>query len=363
MGEKAVMRAGHVRVGISGWRYPPWRSHFYPKGLPQQQELSFASRMLPSIEINGSFYSLQRPASYLQWHDATPEGFVFTVKGPRYITHMRRLKDVGTPLANFLASGLFALGRKLGPILWQFPPQLQFDAARFSAFFDMLPEKPACAAALARTHDSRMDGRTFLDASAIERMRHAVEVRHDSFVHPDFIALLRRHRIALVIADSAGRWPSMEDLTADFVYIRLHGDEELYASGYGDEALDRWAARIDTWRSGGQVADARLASPVAPARRAKRDVYCYFDNDVKLHAPYDAAALAARLGVPTGMGTDRRFAVPPGLGEPRRRSPPFGRRETASPARTRASPRRGRTASPSATLDAMPGPQAPRHRR
>jgi uncharacterized protein YecE (DUF72 family) len=290
---------GRIRIGISGWRYAPWRGVFYPEGLAQRRELEYASRLLPTIEINGSFYSLQRPAFYAEWREATPEGFVFALKGPRYITHLRRLKEVQTPLANFFASGVFELREKLGPILWQFAPQMPFDAERFGAFFALLPRDTRAAAALAARHDQRVAGRASLDVDAAARpLRHAIEVRHPSFVDPAFVALLRRHRIALVVADTAGRWPLLEDLTADFVYLRLHGDKQLYASGYGNAALDAWAARIDAWSRGRQVADARLAAPGTSApRRSRRDVYCYFDNDVKVHAPYDAVALARRLGL------------------------------------------------------------------
>jgi len=320
--------AGDVRIGISGWRYAPWRGVFYPPGLPQRSELAFASRMLPTIEINGSFYSLQRPESYAAWHAETPPGFVFAVKGSRYITHMLKLRGVGAALANFFASGVLRLGDKLGPILWQFPPQFGFDRERFAAFFAALPRDTAAALALAERHDERLAGRAWLSIDRARPLRHAVEIRHPSFVDPAFVALLRRHRIALVVADTAGRWPLLEDLTADFVYVRLHGDEELYASGYGDVALDRWAARIAAWRAGGQVADAHLASPRWAPQRARRDVYVYFDNDVKMHAPYDAAHLAARLGVATGLAAGNRFVPPPGLEPPRTRWPAF-RREAA----------------------------------
>ncbi len=316
--------AGEVRIGISGWRYAPWRGIFYPKGLPQRSELAFASRMLPTIEINGSFYSLQRPESYAAWHAETPPGFVFAVKGSRYITHMLKLRDADDALANFFASGVLRLDEKLGPILWQFPPQLGFDRERFDAFFSLLPRDTGAALALARRHDSRLAGRAWLAIDRPRPLRHAVEIRHPSFIDPAFVALLRRHRIALVVADTAGRWPLLEDLSADFVYVRLHGDKELYASGYGDDALDRWAARIATWRAGGQVDDARLASPRPAPARTRRDVYCYFDNDVKVHAPYDAANLAARLGVATGLVGGAQFVAPPGLAPPRARAPAFG---------------------------------------
>jgi uncharacterized protein YecE (DUF72 family) len=323
---------GSVQIGISGWRYEPWRGVFYPPGLRQRSELAFASRMLPTIEINGSFYSLQRPESYAVWHNDTPPGFVFAVKGSRYITHMLKLRNVDAPLANFFASGVLRLNAKLGPILWQFPPQLAFEEERFAAFFGLLPRDSQAAATLARGHDERVAGRTWLTVDANRPLRHAVEIRHPSFVDPRFVALLRRHRIALVVADTAGRWPLLEDLSADFVYLRLHGDKELYASGYSAAALDDWARRIDAWRHGGQVADARLIAPSSGRARASRDVYCYFDNDVKVHAPYDAAHLAARLGVATGLAPNERFVPPADLEGPRRRWPAIAtdaRRRTA----------------------------------
>jgi uncharacterized protein YecE (DUF72 family) len=302
---------GRIRIGISGWRYAPWRGVFYPAGLPQRRELEFASRMLPTIEINGSFYSLQRPEFYAEWHDATPEDFVFAVKGPKFITHLRRLKEIETPLANFFASGVFELRAKLGPVLWQFAPQMPFLPERFEAFFEQLPRDTAAAAALAARHDHRVAGRASLAIDGQRPLRHAVEVRHPSFLDPAFIALLRRQRIALVVADTAGKWPLLEDLTADFVYVRLHGDKELYASGYGDAALDRWAARFEAWGRGAQVSDARLAATRAAPKRSHRDVYCYFDNDVKVHAP--SAPMASPPGRPAGRRR-RRAGAPPASG-------------------------------------------------
>ena len=287
--------SGSVYIGISGWRYVPWRGVFYPKGLAQHRELEYAARQLPSIEINGSFYSLQRPESYAAWREATPPGFVFAVKGNRFITHMLKLKDIEGPLANVLASGLFELGDKLGPILWQFPPIVKFDPQRFEHFLSLLPQDTDSALDLARQYQPRMEGRVSLEAGPRRPMRHAVEIRHDSFLDPAFIAMLRRYNVALVVADTAGRWPLCEDVTADFVYIRLHGDKELYASGYGNEAIDAWAARIHAWRNGGQPLGARLVSPQAPPTTTQRDVYCYFDNDIKVHAPYDAQRLIAAV--------------------------------------------------------------------
>ena len=306
--------AASIRIGISGWRYEPWRGVFYPPDLAQRRELEYASRMFPTIELNGSFYSLQRPEYFAQWHRETPDDFVFAVKGPRYITHLRRLKDIEAPLANFLASGVFELRAKLGPILWQFAPQMPFIAERFEAFFARLPRDTVAAAALAeRDHDHRVDGRSSFAVDAKRPLRHAVEIRHPSFVDPAFVAMLRRHRIALVVADTAGKWPLLEDLCADFVYLRLHGDAELYASGYSDDALASWARRIETWHRGGQVDDARLAAPDTPSRaaatRKARDVYVYFDNDVKVHAPYDAATLSRQLGLASPLPPRRRSAA------------------------------------------------------
>ena len=284
---------GKVHIGISGWRYAPWRGVFYPPKLAQRKELAFASRMLPTIEINGSFYSLQSPESYLAWHDETPDDFVFAVKGPRYLTHMRRLKDVRAPLANFFASGVLALRQKLGPILWQFPPNMPFDPERFGAFFDLLPRDTDAARALAHEHDSRLDHRDWLAPTPRRALRHAVEIRHESFRERAFVALLRKHKVALVVADTAGRWPLMEDVTSDFIYLRLHGDKQLYASGYDDQALDQWAARIDAWRRGGQVADARTTAPRPPPRRAAREVFCYLTTTSRCMRPMTRPILRA----------------------------------------------------------------------
>jgi uncharacterized protein YecE (DUF72 family) len=273
-----------ARVGISGWLYPPWRGVFYPKGLRQADELAYAAERLTSIEVNGSFYSLQRPANWVRWRDGTPDGFRFAVKGPRFITHIKRLRDIESPLANFYASGLLALGPKLGPLLWQLPPNLQFDEALLDGFLGRLPRTHGEAAALARHREGRMSGRASfaLRVPAERPLRYAVEVRHPSFESEAWIAVLERHGVASVTADTAGRYPRIDRTTADFAYARLHGELELYASGYDDESLDRWA----TW------ARAHLD--------AGRDTYVYFDNDVKVRAPFDAMALIARLPRPGG---------------------------------------------------------------
>lgn len=310
-------RSDNIRIGISGWRYVPWRGVFYPGSLPQHRELEFAASRFASVEINGSFYSLQRPESYARWHDATPDDFVFSVKGSRYITHMLRLRNVETPLANFFASGLFNLKAKLGPFLWQFPPNFRYDAEKLERFFELLPRDTGQALRLARHRDARMRGRSRLAIDAVRPLRHAIEIRHESFRDPGFISLLRRQGIALVVADTAGKWPHVEDLTADFVYVRLHGDKEIYSNGYTNRALDRWAKRIDAWSRGSQPEDARLISDRSARARRSRDVYVYFDNDIKVKAPFDALNLADRLGLQWQAA--RRRATLPGL--PRRRVP------------------------------------------
>ncbi len=267
-----------VRVGISGWRYAGWRGDFYPKGLPQRRELEYAAEHLTSIEINGSFYSLQRPTSYAGWRAETPDDFVFSVKGGRYVTHLKRLVGVETALANFFASGVLALGPKLGPVLWQLPENLPFDADVLDAFFALLPRTTGEAAELARRHDDKVkEGRSLTVAEDDRPLRHALEFRSPTFVAEPAYELMRRHDVACVLADTAGRWPRVEQVTSDFVYVRLHGDKELYASGYTDASLDEWAAKCRTWECEGL------------------DVYVYFDNDIKGFAPHDAMDLIARL--------------------------------------------------------------------
>jgi uncharacterized protein YecE (DUF72 family) len=254
---------GRTRVGISGWLYPPWRGVFYPKGLAHRRELEYASQRLSTIEINGSFYSLQRPESYRAWREQTPDDFVFAVKGGRFITHMKKLRDVDTPLANFFASGVLALGEKLGPVLWQLPPSLGFDADRLADFFARLPRSTGEAAWLARKHDERLKGRALVDSDVDRPLRHALEVRHASFEVPAFLDVLRAQ---------------IRTVTTDFGYVRLHGADELYVSGYSDETLEDWAATVVRFAEDG------------------RDVFVYFDNDAKVHAPYNAICLAEKIG-------------------------------------------------------------------
>jgi len=299
-----------IRVGISGWTYEPWRGNFYPGGLPRKLELAYASRRFGTLEINGTFYSLQKPATFAAWRDAAPAGFVFAVKGGRFITHIKRLREIEAPLANFFASGPAVLGPKLGPFLWQFPPSMRFDEGLFRGFFELLPRDTTELATLAGRHDERVDDGPVTAPGPARRVRHAVEFRHESFLDERFIALLRESNIAMVVADVAEKFPTAEDITADWVYIRLHGSRNLYASGYRPREIEEWARKIETWAAGGEPEGARRIGPPARARRA-RDVYVYFDNtDVKLRAPIDAARLAERLGVgPGGTAADVASAV------------------------------------------------------
>jgi uncharacterized protein YecE (DUF72 family) len=332
--------ADNVRIGISGWTYAPWRGTFFPEDLRQADELDYASRQVRSIEINGTFYSLQRPASYATWRAKTPDDFVFSVKGPRFVTHIKRLKDIAGPLANFFASGVLRLGPKLGPLLWQLPPSLPYDRDRLAAFFELLPRDTASAARLARRHDEHIT-HTWLKTDENRPLRHALEVRHASFETPEFIALLREHHIALVVADTAGKWLFMEDLTADFVYVRLHGDEELYVSGYTPEALQTWACKIRAWSRGQSPADAKTIGEAPPpkASRAGRDVFVYFDNDVKVRAPYDAMTLAHLLG--TGPAPSAPPDVKTITETPRTRWPGYSRGRTGpKPKQKKTSPER-----------------------
>ncbi|WP_106802501.1 DUF72 domain-containing protein [Pseudomonas sp. S5D5] len=303
-----------IHIGISGWRYTPWRGDFYPEGLTQKRELQFASRAVNSIEINGSFYALQTPKRYAEWYADTPEDFMFSVKAPRYITHILRLREVHKPMANFFASGVLELQEKLGPILWQFPPSFTFDPALFEAFLADLPTDTVQAATLARQHEPRLNGKASLQAHGKRALRHAVEIRHKSFAVPEFVQMLARHGVALVVADTAGKWPYLEDVTANFLYLRLHGDKQLYASGYTDEALERWGDRIERWAHGKQPADAHLVDPQRkPSARKQRDVFCFFDNDIKVRAPFDARHLLGRFGLDKHLLTEPGKLPEPGV--------------------------------------------------
>jgi uncharacterized protein YecE (DUF72 family) len=266
-------------VGISGYIYKNWRGAFYPEKMAQREWLAYASRVFNSIELNGTFYSLKSPAVFEKWASEVPDdGFVFAIKGSRFITHNLKLRNIDVAMGNFLASGILALGEKTGPFLWQLPDTYRFDRDRIEGFLRALPRDTRAAARLARKHDERLKRGALVKPAVNVPLRHAMEVRHDSYDTPEFYDLLRAHDVAYVIADTAGRWTYAEEVTSNFVYVRLHGSQQLYVSGYTDEELDRWAAKCRGWMQRGC------------------DVYVYFDNDAKVHAPNDAKRLAARLG-------------------------------------------------------------------
>lgn len=292
-----MAKRGDIRIGVSGWTYRPWRGNFYPPKLVQKQELAYAANQFNALEINGTFYGMQTPKAFRQWVGAVPEGFVFAVKGPRYLTHMLKLNNPEPPLANFLASGPLAMGERLGPILWQFPEVFRFNAERIEAFFQLLPRDTGEAAALAKKHDERLRAAADFGDGVVRPIRHAMEIRHESFRDPDFIALLRRYGVALVCADTVD-WPLLMDVTADFVYCRLHGSVELYNSGYSDAELDSWAERVRNWAAGRATDGNFVTGPTSD--RVRRDVFVFFDNTDKLMAPGDAKGLMRRLGVEWG---------------------------------------------------------------
>lgn len=263
-----------IHIGVSGWRYPRWRGDFYPAGLRQADELSFLSHRMNSAEINRSFYSLLRPELYRRWHDATPESFTFAVKGSRFITHMRRLQQPESALANFFASGPLALGSKLGPFLWQLPGSLHFDRERVEHFVASLPRTTCQAAELAGSADPGIVPDPYLEMPAGNvGLRHAVEVRHDSYLDRGFYELLRTHDVALVVSDAGGRHPRFDEPTATFTYVRLHGPQSLYHGSYRPDRIAPWAHRVRAWSQHG-------------------DVFLFFDNDSDGAAPWDALALA-----------------------------------------------------------------------
>jgi uncharacterized protein YecE (DUF72 family) len=287
------VKPGDVRIGVSGWVYPPWRGVFFPKKLPQAQELAHVGQTFRTNEINGTFYGTQAPTSFQRWFEAVPKDFKFSMKGPRFITHILRLKNAAQPLANFIASGPLALGEKLGPILWQLPPSFKFDRDRIEAFLELLPHDTEAAAKLAKRHDERLKKGAWTKTDKKRPMRHAMEVRHESFADPAFIKLLRAHKVALVCADTE-KWPRLMDLTADFVYCRLHGSGKLYASNYEGPELTAWAKRVAAWARGDDPPGEHVIDG-NPQIRAKRDVFVYFDNTEKVHAPANALKLEKRV--------------------------------------------------------------------
>jgi uncharacterized protein YecE (DUF72 family) len=271
-----VRQAKHF-IGISGYDYPRWRGDFYPTEIPRRSWLAFASHVLNSIELNGTFYSLKSPENFIRWYSDSPEDFVFAIKGGRFITHNLKLRNCDRALANFFASGILALGEKTGPFLWQLPTSYRFEAERLDAFMRMLPRSSTEAEAVARDHDHRLRRGALVESPLHVTYRHAFEVRHPSYFHNEFYDLLRKHRCAFVIADTAGTFGYAEEVTADFVYVRLHGSQALYTSDYTDDELSRWSSQTKQWLAAGL------------------DVYIYFDNDARVHAPYNAIWLQTLL--------------------------------------------------------------------
>jgi uncharacterized protein YecE (DUF72 family) len=263
--------AGQIFLGIGGWTFEPWRGVFYPKGLPHAQELAYAAQRLTSIEVNGTFYRTQAPATFRKWAGEVPAGFVFALKGPRFAVNRRVLKEAGDSIKRFLDSGVTELGEHLGPLLWQFAPTKKFDAADFGGFLELLPNK--------------FDGRA---------LRHVIEVRHDSFCTPEFISLLRRFAMPAVYTDHL-RYPNIADITGDFVYARLQRGKDTVPSAYPPKELDAWAARLMLWAQGKRPDDLPRLDPAAKPKTAPRNVFAYVIHEGKVRAPAGAMALIERI--------------------------------------------------------------------
>jgi len=285
-------------TGTSGWNYDAWKGLFYPESVAKRRWLEYVSDQLDSIEHNGTFYSLQKSSTYQKWYASAADDFCFSLKGPRLITGMKKLKEVYTPLANFFASGPLVLDDKLGPTLWQLPASFRFNEetrGRLEAFLQMLPRNTHEAAALAKDHDHHLKSEPAFGPGTKRRMRHVIEFRHESCFCEQALSLLQKYGVALVFSDSPGKWPYYEDVTAGFVYLRLHGHDELYQSNYDENQLDAWAERIRAWMAGDEPDDAIRATNRTPPERKSRDAYIYFDNTDQGHAPFNAQTLAAKL--------------------------------------------------------------------
>lgn len=270
-----------IYVGMSGWTYPPWRGDFYPKGLVQKRELEYASRQVNALEINGTFYSLQKPSSFQKWFEETPDDFIFTIKAGQYMTHVQRLKEVEESLCNFFASGLLCLKDKMGPILWQLPPYLPFKDDRFEKFFESLPHDSRALEKMAARHTSKMNGRAFTEAHRKFAVRHAIEVRHPSFICPEFFDLLKKYNVAHVFTHSGTLVPYEEEITSDFIYARMYGEGKDYKKGYPVKVIEEWGQKVKKWSSG----------------KAGKDCFILFGTEVKERSPFDAIHLLEELGL------------------------------------------------------------------
>ena len=268
--ERPRGKSGHIHIGIGGWTFAPWRGVFYPDKLPQARELEYAASQLTSIEINGTYYGSQKPESFRKWAREVPDGFVFSLKGPRFTTNRRVLAEAGDSIKRFYDTGVLELGDRLGPVLWQFAPTKKFDPADFGKFLELLPRK--------------LDGR---------HLRHVVEVRHDSFCVPEFVALLRQFETPVVFAEH-GKYPAIADVSGDFVYARLQKGNDELATCYPPKQLDAWANRFETWAAGGEPADLPRVDPTS-AKKAPRDVFAYVIHEGKVRAPAGAMELIKRV--------------------------------------------------------------------
>jgi uncharacterized protein YecE (DUF72 family) len=264
-------KSGSIYIGIGGWTFEPWRGVFYPKGLPHGKELAYAGTHLTSIEVNGTFYRTQTPATFRKWTSEVPAGFVFSLKGPRFATNRRVLAEAGDSIKRFLDSGVTELGDRLGPLLWQFAPTKKFEPADFGGFLELLPE--------------RLDGRA---------LRHVIEVRHDSFRNAEFIALLRKFAMPVVFTDHA-RYPNVADITGDFAYARLQRGKDTVATAYPPEEVDAWAGRLHSWAAGREPDDLPRVAPPPKAKPAPRNVFAYVIHEGKVRAPAGAMALIKAL--------------------------------------------------------------------
>lgn len=295
-----------AHIGTSGWAYSSWRNKFFPAKLTAREYLSFTSRAFNSIEIDSTFYRMQTPERYQSWYDATPEGFLFAIKGSRYITHMLRLKDCETALGNFYASGILALQEKTGPFLWQFPAHVKLDMERFETFAKLLPRDFNEAVELARKHDSKLQ-KPYLKVEENYPLVHAFELRSDSFFNRDFLAMLRSYNIATVMVSSPKDWPLFTDVTANFLYIRMHGEKRLYSGSYGEAELKEWKRRISFWQKGRTPPDMEHYLPADPHKNM-RPYFMYFDNTAKSEAPFDALKFMKMVGAKWEPSSERKVS-------------------------------------------------------
>lgn len=281
-----------IRIGMSGWTYPPWRGTFYPEGLLQKKELEYASKQVTSIEINGTFYSMQKPESFITWHKQTPADFKFAIKAPRYITHVRRLKEIDSGLANLFATGILRLEHKLGVILWQFPPFVELKDSRFEDFFGKIPRTAFQAAEIAKNFSPKIKDIVDFKVTKDFPIHHVFEFRNYTFFKPDFIQIMKKNNVGLVIADSAEKGIYSEDLTSDVVYLRMHGLGKKYAKGYSKKDITALAEKVKCWSQGKACDGPKLLSET---ELKPRSVYVYFDNDAKEYAPSNAQELMKLL--------------------------------------------------------------------